>query len=84
MAKLEIKGLSVEELTAELDKMESHLYSLSFSNALSALENTSEIKVARRNVARIKTELRARELAESPVKRDKIRARRRLAKKIKK
>lgn len=84
MAKLEIKGLSVEELTAELDKMESHLYSLSFSNALSALENTSEIKAARRNVARIKTELRARELAGSIVKRDKIRARRRLAKKIKK
>jgi large subunit ribosomal protein L29 len=84
MAKLEIKGLSVEELTTELDKMESHLYSLSFSNALSALENTSEIKAARRNVARIKTELRARELAGSTVKRDKIRARRRLAKKIKK
>lgn len=84
MAKLEIKGLSVEELTVELEKMESHLYSLSFSNALSALENTSEIKLTRRNVARIKTELRARELDGSTVKRDKIRARRRLAKKIKK
>jgi len=84
MAKLEIKGLSVEALTTELENMEKHLYSLSFSNAVSTLENTSEIKITRRNVARIKTELRARELAGSTQKRDKIRARRKLAKKIKK
>ena len=69
MAKLEIKGLSVEDLTTEFEDMEKHLYSLSFSNAVSTLENTSEIKITRRNVARIKTELRARELAGSTQKR---------------
>jgi large subunit ribosomal protein L29 len=84
MAKVELKGLSVKELNEELDKIEKHLYALSFSNSVSTLENTSEIKGARRNVARIKTEIRAKELAESTQKRDKIQARRRFAKKIKK
>lgn len=84
MAKVELKGLSVKELNEELDKMEKHLYALNFSNSVSTLENTSEIKSARRNVARIKTEIRAKELADSTQKRDKIQARRRFAKKIKK
>jgi hypothetical protein len=38
----------------------------------------------RRNIARVKTEIRAKELSESTQKRDKIQLRRRLAKKIKK
>lgn len=84
MAKVELKGLSVEALNEELEKLEKHLYALNFSNSVSTLENTSEIKTARRNVARVKTEIRARELAESTQKRDKIQARRRFAKKIKK
>lgn len=84
MAKVELKGLSVEALNEELEKLEKHLYALNFSNSVSTLENTLEIKTARRNVARVKTEIRARELAESTQKRDKIQARRRFAKKIKK
>ncbi len=83
MAKLELKGLSVQELNQQLDKTEETYYSLKYNNAVSSLENTSELKLVRRNIARIKTELRAKELAESTQKRDKIQARRR-AKKIKK
>ncbi|WMX14818.1 50S ribosomal protein L29 [Aureispira sp. CCB-E] len=84
MAKLELKGLSVQELNEELETTQKHYYSLKFNNAVSSLENTAEIKTVRRNIARIKTEIRAKELAESTQKRDKIQARRRLAKKIKK
>jgi large subunit ribosomal protein L29 len=84
MSKLELKGLSDQELTDELQSVEQHFYSLKFNNAASTLENTAEIKSVRRNIARLKTEVRARELAESTPKRDKIKLRRRLAKKIKK
>jgi large subunit ribosomal protein L29 len=81
MAKLELEGLSVQELNDELENTQKHYYSLKFNNAVSTLENTAEIKSVRKNVARIKTEIRARELVESTQKRDKIRLRRRLAKK---
>lgn len=84
MAKLELKGLSVQELNDELENIQKHYYSLKFNNAVSSLENTAEIKAVRRNIARIKTEVRARELVESTQKRDKIQTRRRIAKKIKK
>lgn len=84
MAKLELKGLSVQELNEELENTQKHYYSLKFNNAVSSLENTAEIKSVRRNIARIKTEIRAKELVESTQKRDKIQTRRRLAKKIKK
>ncbi|MGH1336293.1 MAG: 50S ribosomal protein L29 [Aureispira sp.] len=84
MAKLDLKGRSVEELNEELETIQKHYYSLKFNNAVSTLENTVEIKNVRRNIARIKTALRSHELEGSTQKRDKIQARRRLAKKIKK
>jgi large subunit ribosomal protein L29 len=84
MSKSELKGLSVQELNDELEIIEKHYYTLKFNNAASSLENTAEIKNVRRNIARVKTEIRAKELSESTVKRDKIQLRRRLAKKIKK
>jgi large subunit ribosomal protein L29 len=84
MSKLEMKGLSVQKLNDELLSVEKHYYSLKFNNAASTLENTAEIKSVRRNIARLKTELRANELSESTQKRDKIRLRRSIAKKIKK
>lgn len=84
MAKLELKGLSVQELNKELETAENSYHSLKYNNAVSSLENTSELKVVRRNIARIKTEIRAQELADSTQQRDKIQTRRRIAKKIKK
>ncbi|MCH2022036.1 MAG: 50S ribosomal protein L29 [Saprospiraceae bacterium] len=84
MAKIELEGLSVQELNDELETIQKHYYALKFNNAASSLENTAEIKNVRRNIARIKTEIRAKELVETTQKRDKIQLRRRLAKKIKK
>jgi large subunit ribosomal protein L29 len=81
MAKIELEGLSVQELNDELETIQKHYYSLKFNNAASSLENTAEIKNVRRNIARIKTEIRAKELVDSTQKRDKIQLRRRLAKK---
>jgi large subunit ribosomal protein L29 len=81
MAKIELEGLSVQELNDELETIQKHYYALKFNNAASSLENTAEIKNVRRNIARIKTEIRAKELVGSTQKRDKIQLRRRLAKK---
>ena len=83
--KLELQNLSDSELREELENSQKHFQTLKFNNAVSTLEKTSELKKARRNVARILTELRSRELAqaekEGTLKRDKIRARRRIQKK---
>lgn len=84
MAKLDLKGRSVDELKEELETTQKHYYSLKFNNAVTPLENTAEIRNVRRNIARIKTALRGQELEGSTQKRDKIQTRRRLAKKIKK
>ena len=43
MSKLELKGLSVQDLNDELQSVEKHFYSLKFNNAASTLENTAEI-----------------------------------------
>lgn len=84
MAKLELKDLDVQGLNQKLEETENAYHSMKYNNAVSSLENTSELKLVRREIARIKTEIRARELAGSPQKRDKIQARRRREKKIKK
>lgn len=84
MAKLELKGLDVPGLNQKLEETENTYHSMKYNNAVSSLENTSELKLVRREIARIKTEIRARELVESTQKRDKIQARRRREKKIKK
>lgn len=83
MSRIEVKNLSVEELNTELENTQNHLQLLKYNNAASTLANSSEIVITRRNIARIKTELRARVLAESNQKRDKIQNRRRLEKKSK-
>lgn len=83
--KLELNGLNDEQLKEELHNAEKHYSSMRYTHYTTPLQNNNELKHARRNVARIKTEMRARELAQEEekgdVQRDRIRARRRQAKK---
>ncbi|MDD3361878.1 MAG: 50S ribosomal protein L29 [Hespellia sp.] len=51
----EIKGKSVEELNEELVAAKKELFNLRFQNATNQLDNTSRIKVVRKNIARIQT-----------------------------
>ena len=60
-----IKEMSSEELLKELDELKSELFKLRFSLATNGLENPMKIKEVKKNIARIKTELRQRELQES-------------------
>ena len=58
----ELKELDVKELTEKLENAEAALDTMKLNHTVSPLENPSQIKAARRDIARIKTEIRLREL----------------------
>ncbi|MGK0387887.1 MAG: large subunit ribosomal protein L29 [Maribacter sp.] len=76
----ELRAMSNEELQAELTESESYLQKLKFDHAIKGLENPLVLRNIRRDVARIHTELRGREIqnmtAEQLAERSKIRERR--------
>ena len=51
----EMKGKSVEELSAELVSAKKELFNLRFQHATNQLNNTSRIADVRKNIARINT-----------------------------
>jgi large subunit ribosomal protein L29 len=57
-----IKGLSTADLKDRLDDETKQLVKLRINHAVSNLENPNKLKTYRRTIARIKTELRKREL----------------------
>lgn len=73
--------LSDEQLGTELKSREAEYQQLKFDHAAKGISNPMELREMRRNIARIHTEVRRRELAvwtpEDLATRSKIRARRR-------
>ncbi len=63
MKKADIKGLSEAELKDKIQEERTNLQRLKFAHAVTPLENPSKIKEGRKLVARLLTELRAKELA---------------------
>lgn len=59
----EIKSKSVDELNKELVQAKRELFNLRFQHATNQLENTSRIGEVRKNIARIKTIITAKERA---------------------
>ena len=57
----EIKGLNVTELNEKLVTEKETLRKLKFAHKVSAIENPMKIKETRKLVARLKTELTAKE-----------------------
>ena len=62
----ELTGMSDEQLAITLRDTEKHLFQLRFQSATDRLETPSEIRKSRRDIARIKTVQRERELAKKP------------------
>ena len=62
----EYRGMSDEQLNLTLRDVEKHLFQLRFQSATDRLETPSEIRKSRRDIARIKTILRQRELVKHP------------------
>ena len=58
-----IQGLSVEDLNARINEDELRLKKLQFGHAVSPLENPMTIRNLRRELARLKTELRKKQLS---------------------
>jgi large subunit ribosomal protein L29 len=57
--------LSLADLVSELRESKQEALNLRFRNATGQLENTAEIKRVRRQIARINTLIRQREIAEA-------------------
>ena len=64
MTNQEIRKLSNEEIIAKIDEAKEELFNLKFSQATGNLEKPSRINDLRKQVARMKTILRERELAD--------------------
>ena len=62
MTAKELRIQSVEDLTNELSNLQESLFNQRFRNIMGQLEDTSQLKKIRRDIARIKSILRAREL----------------------
>lgn len=78
---LELKELSDAELSGELETIEREYHKMQFDHASKGLDNPLTLRETRRDIARVKTEIRRRELEQSSpsqiARRSKIRARRR-------
>ena len=62
MKSKEIKELETKELAERIEAETAKYEQMKFNHTVSPLENPSLIKAARRDIARMKTELRQREL----------------------
>ena len=58
----EIKGLETKELAEKLETEVANYNQMKLNHTVTPMENPSQIKAARRDIARMKTELRQREL----------------------
>lgn len=81
---LELQDYSIADLEAELAKTVAEFQKLKFDHAVKGLDNPLTLREIRRDIARLQTEKRRREVAamtpEQLANRSKIRTRRRLGK----
>ena len=57
------KDMTLKELTAEENKLRSELFNLTFQNKVGQLQDTSRIRIVKKNIARVKTALKQKETA---------------------
>jgi large subunit ribosomal protein L29 len=57
----EIRELSNDDLTQKLKDGRAELFNLRFQMATSQLDNTARIKIVKKDIARVLTEIRARQ-----------------------
>jgi large subunit ribosomal protein L29 len=57
-----MREMTDAELAAELDKMKKELFNLRFQHVTGQLENPVQMREVRKNIARVKTIMREKEL----------------------
>ena len=65
MKNSEIRELSTKELIEKIEDEKANLSRMKLNHAVSPLDNPNILGEAKRNVARLKTELKSREISES-------------------
>ena len=60
----EIREMKTDELTKRISEEEKSMIDLRFSHQLKELTNTAKLKLAKKDIARMKTVLRERQLAD--------------------
>ena len=68
MKSSEIKELSLKELEERLESEENMMVRMRMNHAVSPLDNPNKIVETRKNIARLKTEVRARQIQEQSEK----------------
>ena len=64
MKAAEIRELSVAELNEKLSDLKAELFNLRFQHAINQLENPMRLGAVKKDIARVKTIIREKELAE--------------------
>ncbi len=59
----EIAKLTDNELAKKLEEGRAELFNLRFQMATSQLDNTARVKIVKRDIARVQTEMRTRQIA---------------------
>ena len=62
MKTTELNALTDVELANKLASLKAELFNLRFTHATGSLANSSELQVCKRNIARVKTVMRQREI----------------------
>ena len=68
MKSSEIKELTIQELQERLESEETLMVRMKMNHAVSPLDNPNKIVETRRSIARLKTEVRARQIQEQSAK----------------
>ena len=58
----EIHEMTTEELVSKLDSLKEELFNLRFRHATGQLENPCVLSTVKKDIARVKTEIREREI----------------------
>ncbi|MGN1162437.1 MAG: 50S ribosomal protein L29 [Christensenellales bacterium] len=64
----DIKNMTTQELSSKLNELKNELFNLRFSHATGNLANPMQLHNVKKDIARIKTVLRVREIAEGDKK----------------
>jgi len=62
----ELRALDTDELRVQLDQANKEMMNLRFQFTMGQQNDTSQLRIARRNIARIRTLLREREIETAP------------------
>lgn len=63
MKAVEIRALSADDLQTKLKEARAELFNLRFQMATGQLDNTARVKEVKKDIARIQTEMRTREMS---------------------